>query len=219
MLSVALTTSVFASSWIVPAGMLALGAWVSIGVLVALALVNIAAVFAADSQALTVTVGWRSALLSRWFSAASVPMVLTVGALFALSFDTLSQAALFAVMSARFGGLRATGLLAFSFIVGLTVIDAANGVWISRLLRRADRTARVASRMMGLTVAGVGLLTAAGGVALQTSAAAAAWAEGKELWFGLGVIGIVFTSYLLATQLVGRPSRAAPGRPSTQIRG
>ena len=75
-----------------------------------------------------------------------------VGALFALSFDTVSQAALFAVTAARFGGLLHALLLGLPFAAGMRVADGLNGWWIACLLARAVRRAVLASRIMGLTV-------------------------------------------------------------------
>jgi high-affinity nickel-transport protein len=42
-------------------------------------------------------------------------------------------------------------LLAVCFMFGMMVTDAVNGLWISHLLRRADETARTASRIMDIT--------------------------------------------------------------------
>ena len=43
-------------------------------------------------------------------------------------------------------------------MLGMLVTDGVNGLWISRLIRRADEIARIASRVMGLAVAAVSLL-------------------------------------------------------------
>ena len=77
--------------------------------------------------------------------------------LFAFSFDTISQATLFALAAGRFGGVPEALLVAGLFVLGMLVVDGINGVWISRLIRRADRTAVIASRVMALTVAGISL--------------------------------------------------------------
>ena len=61
--------------------------------------------------------------------------------LFALSFDTISQAALFAIAAGRFGGVAEALLVAGLFVLGMLAVDGINGVWICRLIRRADRTA------------------------------------------------------------------------------
>jgi high-affinity nickel-transport protein len=208
-MAVALTASALTAAWRVPQWLDAFGAWASIAVLTALALVNIAGVFATPAHEQSTLFGWRSGLFGRWLVAGSAPMILGVGALFAVSFDTLSQATLFAMVATRFGGAQASALLAALFIGGMLLTDGANGLWIARLIRRSDQRARIASRVMGLTVAGVGLLTAALGVAVQTSASAEAWTEGKELWIGAAVIGVMLLSYGLALRLARRAPATA----------
>jgi high-affinity nickel-transport protein len=207
-MAVALAASLVSAAWRVPQWLDAFGAWVSIAVLTALALVNIAGVLTTPAHEHSALIGWRAGLFGRWLAAGSAPMIFGVGALFAVSFDTLSQATLFAMVATRFGGVQASALLAGLFIVGMLLTDGANGLWIARLIRRSDHRARIASRVMGLTVAGVGLLTAGLGVAVQTSAAAEAWTQGKELWIGAAVIGVMGLSYGLALRLARRVAPA-----------
>src|SRR3954469_18681614 len=87
--------------------------------------------------------GWGSGLFARVLRAGSAAMVMGVGALFALSFDTLTQAALFAATAARFGGWQPALVLALLFVLGMLVVDGVNGAWIAGLIRRSDRTGRV----------------------------------------------------------------------------
>ena len=51
-----------------------------------------------------------------------------------------------AVTAAQFGGLAHTLALGLLFLLGMTLADGANGLWIASLLRRADACARIASR-------------------------------------------------------------------------
>ena len=133
---VAIGVSVLAQAWHVPRWLEAFGAWLSIGVLTLLALLNIDAVLRTPGQELAQVQGWRSGMFARLLHAGSPVMVMGVGTLFALSFDTLSQAALFAVTATQFGGWRPALLLALLFIAGMLVIDGVNGVWIARLIQR-----------------------------------------------------------------------------------
>jgi high-affinity nickel-transport protein len=142
-------------------------------------------------------------------------MVMGVGTLFALSFDTVSQAALFAVTATQFGGWRPALLLALLFVAGMLVIDGLNGAWIARLIRRSDRSARVASRVMALAVSGVGLLTAALTFASRTVPEVDAWAQGKELWFGAAVVAVVGVSFAFGQQLARSEVSAAARQRST----
>ncbi len=67
---------------------------------------------------------------------------MAIGAAFALSFDTVSQAALFTATAVYFGGLEDALALADTFLLGMLVTDGANGLWISRLIAPADTLAR-----------------------------------------------------------------------------
>lgn len=203
---VALGVSMLAQVWRVPQWLEAFGAWVSIGVLTLLAVLNIAAVLRTPDHEMTQLEGWRSGAFSRLLHAGSPLMVMGVGTLFALSFDTVSQAALFAVSATQFGGWRPALLLALLFVGGMLLTDGVNGYWIARLIRRSDHTARVASRVMALAVSGIGLLTAALSVASRTLPDVEAWTHGKALWFGAAVVAIVLLSFVLGQQL----ARARP---------
>lgn len=217
--AVALGVSALAGSARVPGWFDAVGAWVSIAVLTVLAVVNIRAAFVAPRHAASHAVGWRSGLfarlLARLLSVGSAWRVMGVGGLFALSFDTLSQATLFAAASTRFGGWESALLLAGLFVLGMLLTDGLNGLWIARLIRRSDHTAVVASRITTLGVGGVSLLTAAIGVAAQTSSAAGLWAEGKEVWLGAAVIAIVLASFAIGMWLARPAAPVSTARQST----
>jgi len=90
-------------------------------------------------------------------------------------------------------------------MLGMLVTDGINGFWISRLICRADQIALIASRVMGLVVAGVSLLVAAFGVAKLSLPAVDAWSDGKELFFGAAVVTVVAGSFLLAVWLTRGP--------------
>lgn len=200
-IGVALGVSTLAQAWRAPPWLASFGAWVSISVLTLLALINIASVMRTPADQSAALLGWRSGAFAKLLRADKPWMVMGVGTLFALSFDTVSQATLFAVTATQFGGWQPALLLALLFIGGMLLTDGVNGWWISRLIRRSDETARVASRVMALAVSGVSLLTAALGVATQTLPDIDAWTEGKEMWFGGAIIAVAFASYLLGQQL------------------
>ena len=132
-------------------------------------------------------------------------MIAFVGALFALSFDTISQAALFSLTAQQFGGLGHAVMLGALFTAGMLVTDGINGVWISRLIARADELARIASRVMSLAVGSVSLLIAAFALAKLTLPNLDAWSEGKELYFGAAVVLTVLMSYLAGKRLARTP--------------
>jgi high-affinity nickel-transport protein len=211
--AVALCVSLLAETWHPPLWLEATGSWLSIGVLVLLGGINIAAVFATPEGELTRLKGWRSGAFAQLLRADHPLTVMAVGTLFALSFDTFSQAALFAVTATQFGGWHSALLLALLFTAGMLLTDGANGYWIARLIRRSDRTARVASRVMALAVAGVSLLTAALVLATLLIPAADAWARGKELWFGSGIVAVLCVGFMMGQRLASLAPRASDPSP------
>ena len=94
----------------------------------------------------------------------------------------------------------------------MLVVDGANGFWISRLIRRADQTAAIASRVMALTVAGMSLAVGAFTVVKQLIPAVDAWAEGRELAFGAAVIASVIVAFAFAMPAARRMERAPAPR-------
>ena len=180
----------------------------SIGVLTLLAVLNIAAVLKTPGDQMARLTGWRSGVFSKLLRAGSPLMVMGVGLLFALSFDTVSQAALFAVTAARFGGWQPALALALLFIAGMLVTDGINGWWIARLIRRSDRTARVALRAMALAVSFVGLSTAALSVASRTLPDVESWLQGRALWVGACVVAVVLLGFAVGRWLARVEPRA-----------
>jgi high-affinity nickel-transport protein len=88
----------------------------------------------------------------------------------------------------------------------MLVTDGINGLWISRLIRRADQTALIASRVMGLVVSCVSLSVAFFGIAKFLSPEIDAWSEGKELIFGAVLVAIIALSFVCAVRLTRRPA-------------
>lgn len=205
---IALGVGLASTKWQVPEWMEDLGTWISIGFLTLLGILNLRAVLTAPAGDMVATVGFKAGLLRR-LQATSHPLAIAaVGALFALSFDTMSQAALFAVTATRHGGVLHALILGGAFTAGMLLADGANGLWIARLLRRADHRARIASRVMGLMVAAISLSVAAFGLARWLRADISHWYEGKELAVGVAVIVLLGASFVLGNWLA-RGSRLA----------
>jgi nickel/cobalt transporter (NiCoT) family protein len=212
--TVAVAVSLLARQWQPPAWLGLTGAWISIAVLSLLGVLNIRSACIAPAGQAAALVGWRSGVFARLLKAASAPMVLAVGMLFALSLDTVSLATLFAIAGTRHGGMAPALGLAMAFIAGMLLTDGINGWWISRLVQRADRAAAVASRTLALAVAAVALLTAGLGVARLSWPGFDAWADGKAAWFGAAVIVLVVASHVLGQHLARRSGaeQELPGR-------
>jgi high-affinity nickel-transport protein len=207
-IAIALVVSSLAQRWQIPQWLETFGAWVSIGFLATLGVVNIYAVLRAHPAEMVQPVGFKGRFLGRLARAASPGLVALVGALFALSFDTISQAALFALAATQIGGWEHALFLGWLFMLGMLVTDGVNGFWISRLIVRADQVALVASRVMSLVVGGVSLLVATFGVARLVLPTVEAWSDGKELFFGTTVVGVIAGSFVLAIWLTRRATEA-----------
>lgn len=211
-MAIALLAGLLGSQWMPPAWFESVGVTISIGFLALIGIVNLEAVLRAAPGTVVPLVGVRGRLVERLLGGvgpkSGPAAVLGVGALFALSFDTLSQSALFAVMAVQFGGLEHALTLGLLFVLGMLAADGANGWWISHLIDRTDRLAVLASRLMTMAVAGVSLLVAALGTARLVSTRFEQWSDGKELFVGVGVIGLLALSYVVACRVAR--ARAQP---------
>jgi len=202
--AIAVVVGLASERWSAPQWLELSGAWISIGFLTLIGIVNLRAVLGAAPHEVVAPVGIRGRFLGRLNRAGRPWSVALVGALFAASFDTVSQSALFALTAAQFGGVEHAIALGLLFVLGMLVTDGVNGLWISRLIARADQIAVLASRVMGLAVSSVALLVAAFGVARLTLPAVDAWSDGKELAFGTIVVAVIGSSFLVARGLALR---------------
>lgn len=204
----ALGASALAGYWSAPGWLELAGAWVSIAFLLLLGLMNMQALLRSAPGQARLAVSLKARLLGRWSTAAASPgLVALVGALFALSFDTISQASLLAVGAIPFGGWPCALLLGLTFTCGMLLADGINGYWVARLLRRADQAALAASRAMGWVIVCVSLLVALFGALKLAMPGVAAWGEGKELALGLGVVAAIAIGFALAMGMSRAPAR------------
>jgi nickel/cobalt transporter (NiCoT) family protein len=204
-MAVAALVALGASAWSTPPWLELAGAWISIAFLAALGIVNLAAVLRTPPDRVARAAGLKGRWLGRLTQTSHPVLIASIGAAFALSFDTVSQAALFSLSASPLVGLGAgwifAAFLGFVFTSGMVVADGANGLWVSRLLARADRRARIASRVLGLSIAFLALAVAVLGIAKVVSPGAAAAAESAGPAIGFGVVAIVLASYALALRL------------------
>ncbi len=182
--------------------------------LILLALVNLRSLMGRDVASRGDPAHQR--LLTRW---GPVPRgrraalaVMALGGLFAFSFDTMTQAALFASLGHHSSQplLAATALSAL-FGLGMICSDTLNGLVVNRLLdhlsarQACEASARQARRramnFMTLSLALLSLLVAALALARLAGGAAVQRLEGHELVLGLGVIAWVLCSYAIAAWL------------------
>jgi len=191
------------------------GAWTSIFFLLSLGALNLYAVFSTPAHEMVRPLGFKGRLFGRLNQAGHPVLVAMVGAVFAISFDTLSQAVLFSTMSTHLGGAITALALAMCFMLGMIATDAVNGLWLSHLLSRADATARAASRIMGLAVAILSFAVAGLGLSRRYMPQTAAWQEGREWVIGLAVIAVLAGSFLFVRYVTSRRAANAQCLPES----
>lgn len=206
---VAVVTGLLFQHGVVPQWMDDVGAYVSAFFLILLGALNLYAVFVTPSHEMVQMVGIKGRWLGNLKCAGHPFLIALVGSLFAFSFDTLSQAALFSATATQYGGVSHALILAVSFMLGMMVTDAANGLWISHLLKRADATARAASRVMGVSVALLSLSVAALGLSRRIFPEVSAWQDGRELFIGASIIVVIAASFIFARYSQQRSSLPA----------
>jgi len=209
---VAVVVATVATGWKAPAWLEGTGAWISIAFLTLMGLANLWAVMRTPGGQLVRPVGLRSRLFLR-FARADHPMVIAgVGAAFAISFDTLSQTVVFSMTGSHLHGWLFAAALGMVFTMGMAVADAANGLWVSHLVRRADRRASVASRVMGLAVAFASLGIAGVAAARALSPRLEQRLEAHGMALSVAVALLVLSAYALALRRSAATPEIVPAR-------
>jgi len=184
-----------------------LGAWISIAFLLVLGFLNLVAVFRTPADRVVRLTGFKGRWLGRIAETSHPAVIAMIGAAFALSFDTFSQAALFSLTGAHLAGWPFSVALGLLFTLGMITTDGVNGAWVAAMVQRADRRARVASRVMGLAIGLLCIAIAALAMVRLLSQEAAAAIAGAELAMGLGLGLAVAVSFIVAIRLA-RPGPA-----------
>ena len=197
-LAIGLAVSLLAGRWSVPEWLETFGTFTSVFFLTLLGLLNLRAVLRADPGQTVPLVEIKGRLLGSWQRAGRPSLVLLVGALFALSFDTLSQAALFGLTAKHYGGWPPVLGLGVVFTFGMLAADGLNGFCIAHMIGRTDRLARTASRIMNLTLACLSLAVAALVATSYFVPNFYALLERKELLPGLIVVVVSCAGFLAA---------------------
>ena len=142
--------AIAATEWHAPAWLEHTGALVSIALLLVLGLANLLAVLRTPGGSRVALIGLRGRWLTARLARASHPAVIaSVGAAFAVSFDTVSHALAFSLTGATMAGVLFAGLLGLVFTLGMVLTDALNGLWVARMMSGPA----AASRGMSIAVA------------------------------------------------------------------
>lgn len=201
-IAIAIAVSLSAGHWTTPEWLDAVGGGISIAFLLVLGAWNIHSVLTAPPTAAVSITGLRGRLFPGLKRVGHPFLIALVGALFALSFDTVSQVALFSLTASSMAGAAFCLALGLAFMLGMMVTDGLNGVWSAWLMMRGNRLARAGSRFMGLVVGGLSVLVGLYGLARMLFPAVAGYAEGRELLLGCAVVAVVTLSALAAIILV-----------------
>jgi high-affinity nickel-transport protein len=205
--AVAVVVATVATEWHAPEWLEHTGVWISIAFLTLLGAANLLAVVRTPAGEVVKAVGFRGRLFERFTRAEHPVLIAAVGAAFALSFDTISQAVLFSVTGSHLAGWLFAAGLGLVFTAGMMATDALNGLWVSHLVRSADRRAAIASRVMSFAVGSLALAIAALAAARYALPAVDARLEGWGIAISATVIVVIVAAYATALRLAGR---AAP---------
>jgi nickel/cobalt transporter (NiCoT) family protein len=204
---VAAIVALTASKWSAPAWLEHLGAWISIVFLLLVGFANLREVLRTVPDQPVRPVGLKGRFLRRFAETNHPVVIAAVGAAFALSFDTVSQTALFSLTASNLAGCLFSIALGVLFMIGMMLTDGVNGLWVARLLRETNRRALVASRVMGLSIAFLSIAIAGLGIAKYFAPSLSAMFEGASLLTGVALVLILLGSFGLALRL----SRREPG--------
>jgi nickel/cobalt transporter (NiCoT) family protein len=201
---VAIAVATVATEWRTPAWLENAGTWISIAFLTLLGLANLAAVLRTPGGEIVRAVGMRSRLFERFTRVDHPMLIAAVGAAFAISFDTISQAVLFSITGSNLAGWAFATILGLVFTAGMMATDALNGLWVSQLVRSADRRAAAASRMMSLAIGFTSLAIAALAAARYLLPVLDERVASWGIALSAGVVVAVAVSYAIAMRLAER---------------
>lgn len=85
-------------------------------------------------------------------------IIILIGALFAFSFDTFTQVALFSISASVLTGYFFTIILGIVFMLGMMTSDGLNGFLVSKMIQSADKKSMLISRGFGVLIAGFSLI-------------------------------------------------------------
>lgn len=133
-----------------------LGSYISIFFLFVFGLLTLYNTFLSDSISPAPS-GMRTFFISKFKSYNAFWIILT-GALFAISFDTFSQVALFSLSASSSANWHFATVLGLIFMLGMMATDGLNGLIMSLLIQRADKLSFYISRLLGVSIACFSLL-------------------------------------------------------------
>lgn len=138
--AVSVTVSVIASDFAPSQGVAAVIEWVPVALLLLIGTMNLHALLRKKSYEPT---GWKTHFIPRRLRQSSHPAaVFCVGVLFALVFDTATQAAAWGYVATAQSGLHMALVTGLVFTFGMVITDTLDGRLMCQLLRRAASRAQ-----------------------------------------------------------------------------
>ena len=131
------------------------------------------------------------------------------GMLFAISFDALGFAVLFATNATILGSTALAAGLAGSFGVGMVVVDTANGLWFAQLARRSG-CRNATSRAVAINISLISLSVAAAMAASILSPPFDHWLSVHALVMSVSCLLLVAATYFLFNVRTPTPARTRP---------
>lgn len=134
------------------------GEWVSIFFLFVLGLINLYNIFffKTGSVKIKITLWISRHLIKNYYQALSI---FGIGALFAISFDTLSQITLLALSASIQAGWLFALVIGVLFMLRMMLADGVNGLLIAQVIFRGNKISVTASQIIGAGIASFSLIT------------------------------------------------------------
>lgn len=124
------------STFHLPYWLTAIADWIPILLLIIIGTLNLRSLL--SKQAYEV-VAWRAKLLPKKLSTSSNPFaIILVGVLFAIVFDTTSQAAVWGYAASQQGGIYVAALMGIIFTIGMVITDTIDNRILYSLLNKSN---------------------------------------------------------------------------------
>ena len=184
---IGVAVAIAATEWQAPPWLEQTGMAISIGILLVLGVLNLLSVVRTPAGSRVALIGLRGRWLTERLAKSSHPaLIASVGAAFALSFDTVSHALAFSLTGATMAGALFAAALGVVFTAGMMLTDAVNGLWVAKMMSvSASRWMSVVVAVLcfavvlneivpalALSIASLLLITLAGGIAVLRSRSA-----------------------------------------------
>ncbi len=199
----ALLIGATAKKALLPGWLTAFGAGVSVFFLFFLGISNLIEAIRTPKNEVVRTIGWKGQLLNRLFHPHHPMMIFLIGALFALSFDTLTQTSLFSLAATRLSGWSFAVTAGLVFMAGMMIPDGLNGLWLSRLLTRSGLKASQASRVFSTMISGISFLV--GGWVLAGLLFPGPVMAHEALWLSGAIVLVLLATSLLCHRFIRIP--------------